>query len=518
MVQASEVKMNTPVFSDVPSNHWAQSAIEWGVQQKITSGYEDGTFKPNKAVTEEEFITLLVRAYGVETPTETGQRWSDRYYRVAADKNLPVSDSRTANITRQSVANIIVGTRGVNFMGNDAVQYMLATGLTQGKTAGTIEGYKGQDTLTRAEAITFIKNVMDKVENKMMLARPIEPTPKSELPPLPVQTETTKPVVDKQIPLDSIIGAFNKAAKDLGLSEEYVLVRDTFTPNTSSKESTIYDYYAKSPDGRVLDSYAFSVFYDAKTGVFQNIQGTVNRDQADQFIKCLFVAVYQDSEKANQVYTSYKIAEVIQKAHSDKKTVDNMKLDDGFHFRYGVMGNSPQILTLKDFFSINVPNDEAQSVATAPSSKDEKSSVALPKENIIGKTNDKLAAQALQVHKAMSEMGFTAGYNGDTEGIFVRDEKGRLFLSYTDSRYKGDEYVLVINTAGLLDAYEKVVQNKLDGIIVALKTLGLPVTNELSKAMIKVLEPGVDEGTVTFGNMTIELKDNGYGKIVMYIE
>ncbi|MNW51065.1 hypothetical protein D3C74_285380 [compost metagenome] len=260
------------------------------------------------------------------------------------------------------------------------------------------------------------------------------------------------------------------------------------------------------------------MFYNAKTGAFQNIQGTVNRDQADQFMQCLFAAVYQDSEKANQVYTSYKIAEVIQKAHSDKKTVDNMKLDDGFHFRYGVMGNNPQILTPKGFFSINVPNDEAQSVATAPSSKDEQSAVALPKENIIGKTNDKLAAQALQVHKAVSEMGFTAGYNGDTEGIFVRDEKGRLFLSYTDSRYKGDEYVLVINTAGLIDAYEKVVQNKLDGIIVALKTLGLPVTNELSKAMIKVLEPGVDAGTVTFGNMTIELKDNGYGKIVMYIE
>ncbi|MNW51066.1 Cellulosome-anchoring protein precursor [compost metagenome] len=257
MVQASEVKMNTPVFSDVPSSHWAQSAIEWGVQQKITSGYEDGTFKPNKAVTEEEFITLLVRAYGIETSGEKVQRWSDPFYQVAADKNLPVSKDRTGTITRQGVANIIVGTQGVNFMGDDAVQYMLAKGLTQGKSAATIKGYQGQDTLTRAEAITFIKNVIDKVENKTMLARPKEPTPKSELPPLPVPTETTKPVAGKQIPLDSIIDAFNKASKDLGLSEEYVLVKDTFTPNTSSKESTIYDYYAKSPDGRVLDSYAF---------------------------------------------------------------------------------------------------------------------------------------------------------------------------------------------------------------------------------------------------------------------
>jgi hypothetical protein len=173
-------------FTDVDSSFWGYTAITWGVQQKITSGYEDGTFKPNKTVTEEEFIALLVRAFGEVEVGDKEKRWSDPYYRVAAEKNLPVSDNRTSTISRQSVADIIVGMQGVNFTGNNAVQYMLAKGLTTGKSTPTIKGYMGKDTLTRTEAISFIKNVMEKAESKQLLSRPGTPSPQIELPSLPL--------------------------------------------------------------------------------------------------------------------------------------------------------------------------------------------------------------------------------------------------------------------------------------------------------------------------------------------
>jgi hypothetical protein len=181
-------------FKDVDSSFWGYAAIMWGVQQKITSGYEDSTFKPDKTVTEEEFIALLIRAFGGTEAGDKDKRWSDPYYRVVAEKNLPISDDRTSTITRQSVADIIVGTQGVNFTGNNAVQYMLAKGLTKGKSTSTIKGYMGKDTLTRTEAISFIKNVMEKAESKQLLSRPLTPSPKNELPSLPLSIIEPPPV------------------------------------------------------------------------------------------------------------------------------------------------------------------------------------------------------------------------------------------------------------------------------------------------------------------------------------
>jgi len=352
---ASIASAATQSFKDVDSSFWGYTAIEWGVQQKITSGYDDGTFKPDKTVTEEEFITLLVRAYGGATLKENEQHWSDPYYRVALDHNLPVSSNRTATLTRQSVANIIVGTQGVNFTGDDAVQYMLAKGLTKGKTDATIEGYKGTDTLTRAEAIAFIKNVMDNVKSKAMLTSPKEPTPKSELPPLPTKVEEFMPV-GKQIPLDSLIDSFNKAVKELGLSDDYILVKGAFTPNTSATDSTIYDYYAQSPvTGSVMNTFAFSVFYNAETGDFQEIRGTVRSDLSSDFMHCLFAAVYPDGEKAKQSYASNKIDEVIQTVISDHKTdAINIAIDDDFYFRFGLLGYYPQYENQKCLFSIHI--------------------------------------------------------------------------------------------------------------------------------------------------------------------
>jgi hypothetical protein len=360
----SAASVQSQGFKDVDSSFWGYSAITWGVQQKITSGYEDNTFKPGKTVTEEEFITLLVQAFGGAEVGDKEKRWSDPYYRVATGKNLPVSDNRTSTVTRQSVADIIVGTQGVHFVGDNAVQYMLAKGLTKGKTAATIEGYKGKDTLTRAEAVAFIKNVIDKVENKILIARPETPTPVSQLPSLVTTTEAIKPTdeqlpvapsVSKKLPIVSIIASFNQAAKELGLPEEQWLVQETFVANTSSQTNRIFDYYAKSSvDGTLLDTFAFSVFYDSRTGNFQSVNGTVNSDLANKFIQCMLVAIYQDSEKGKQAFTMNKIAEIIQQIHTDKSSVVDMELADGFYLRYSVMEENSEILTAKDFFSIHI--------------------------------------------------------------------------------------------------------------------------------------------------------------------
>ncbi len=57
-------------FSDVDSNYsWAQEAIETLSEQKVITGYEDGTFKPAKSITRQEAIALFSRALGASAET-----------------------------------------------------------------------------------------------------------------------------------------------------------------------------------------------------------------------------------------------------------------------------------------------------------------------------------------------------------------------------------------------------------------------------------------------------------------
>lgn len=48
-------------FKDVPETHWAYEAIEELAEKGIINGYEDGTFKPDEAVTRAELATMLNR-------------------------------------------------------------------------------------------------------------------------------------------------------------------------------------------------------------------------------------------------------------------------------------------------------------------------------------------------------------------------------------------------------------------------------------------------------------------------
>ncbi|HEY9807002.1 MAG TPA: S-layer homology domain-containing protein, partial [Candidatus Obscuribacterales bacterium] len=49
-------------FNDL-QNHWAQNCVEHLAEQKIISGYPDGSFRPNAPVTRAEFATMVVKAF-----------------------------------------------------------------------------------------------------------------------------------------------------------------------------------------------------------------------------------------------------------------------------------------------------------------------------------------------------------------------------------------------------------------------------------------------------------------------
>lgn len=56
----------TDAFPDVPSAHAHAEPISWGEAEKITTGYADGTFRPEREVTRGEFASFLYRAVDPE--------------------------------------------------------------------------------------------------------------------------------------------------------------------------------------------------------------------------------------------------------------------------------------------------------------------------------------------------------------------------------------------------------------------------------------------------------------------
>ncbi len=79
-IGADEGVMN---FTDVPQNHWAYKNIAIATSQGWTSGYSDGTFKPDQAITRAEAMSIINRVLnrGVNASSNISgfKAWPDNY-------------------------------------------------------------------------------------------------------------------------------------------------------------------------------------------------------------------------------------------------------------------------------------------------------------------------------------------------------------------------------------------------------------------------------------------------------
>ncbi len=107
-------------FIDLDSNHWGYNDIMLLASKGIILGYEDGTFKPEKEVTREEFVSMVNKtkatARGLGSYVDVSEdRWSynaiNRFGHYLADvvDNNTVYFYPTKVLTRQEAAKIMVG-------------------------------------------------------------------------------------------------------------------------------------------------------------------------------------------------------------------------------------------------------------------------------------------------------------------------------------------------------------------------------------------------------------------------
>ncbi|CAK4824572.1 unnamed protein product [Aphanomyces euteiches] len=76
--------------------------------------------------------------------------------------NWPVSLTAASNpVLRGQVARIVAASQGKLLTMDQSVQYLLDHKLANGKTAATVAGFGKEAPLTRAEAVSFMKNLLD---------------------------------------------------------------------------------------------------------------------------------------------------------------------------------------------------------------------------------------------------------------------------------------------------------------------------------------------------------------------
>ncbi len=82
-------------FSDLPNDHPQRGDVEYAVEQGWFQGYGDGTFKPDRAITQEQIVTVIGRAF----PEGSTRADLATFLRGGTDR-LAATPDPTANCTR----------------------------------------------------------------------------------------------------------------------------------------------------------------------------------------------------------------------------------------------------------------------------------------------------------------------------------------------------------------------------------------------------------------------------------
>lgn len=179
------IQSNKIVLSDI-SGHWAESRIKEAIKLGFVSGYNDGTFKPDRTITRAEFATILNNAMNIENivSIKLSDVYTKDWYYNQVQKSVAVgffsgyqdNTFRPNNpITRQEAAKVINGaiTAGnidgdgaINLKDYNSIQEWAKSSVNLAYNKSYIMGYpdktyKPTRALTRAEAVKIIYEILD---------------------------------------------------------------------------------------------------------------------------------------------------------------------------------------------------------------------------------------------------------------------------------------------------------------------------------------------------------------------
>ncbi|MEW9702397.1 S-layer homology domain-containing protein [Paenibacillus sp. SI8] len=183
-------------FTDL-NGHWAQKDVELLASKLLIEGVSAGSFDPDAQMTRSQFITLLVRTLGLESPSTSeveftdvkGSDWFSGSVRAAVEADLVngFSDGSfkpDAPITRSEMA--VVLSRALKLKGSDpkkldaaqqvasfgdresipdwaeaAISHMVETGIIEGTNGGN---FAPNDFATRAQSAVMLKRMLQHLQ------------------------------------------------------------------------------------------------------------------------------------------------------------------------------------------------------------------------------------------------------------------------------------------------------------------------------------------------------------------
>lgn len=179
------VQDNTYSYRDIV-NHWASGGMYKLSYMQILTGFTDGTMKPNKTLTRDEFITMLVRAINLTTPNYAQpyyedipeNHWSYQYIQAAkASGIIDVFNESKLNptkiITREEMAVIAANVvkdipqtiqsknfidLSANYKYMDSIRIVTGLDIIKGTPDGSFKPYSGA---SRAEAAVIIQRILE---------------------------------------------------------------------------------------------------------------------------------------------------------------------------------------------------------------------------------------------------------------------------------------------------------------------------------------------------------------------
>ncbi|MCD9024656.1 S-layer homology domain-containing protein [Cohnella silvisoli] len=172
-------------FSDI-SRHWAEASIKQSVGGGIVTGYPDGTFRPNQAVTRAEFAVMLMNALKPQserallafTDTTKIRSWAQKAVAQAVQLGIihgykDGSFRPNEAITRAEMAAMLANALSLSFKANAATSFaddkdipawakgavaaIKELGLVQGKGSNEFDPTAKT---TRAEAVTVLLKML----------------------------------------------------------------------------------------------------------------------------------------------------------------------------------------------------------------------------------------------------------------------------------------------------------------------------------------------------------------------
>ncbi|MFB4326751.1 discoidin domain-containing protein [Priestia sp. BR_2] len=173
-------------LNDIAS-HWAEASIKRAVELGFVTGYTDKTFKPNKTVSRDEFVVMLVKALklqGADSSLDFAdagsiQTWAKPYIAQALESGLTsgYADGTfrpKVSIRRAELAAMIVRGLGLKTSEGHELSYADADQIpawakpyvAAAQEAGVMNGrgdnrFAPAASATRAEAVTVILNMLD---------------------------------------------------------------------------------------------------------------------------------------------------------------------------------------------------------------------------------------------------------------------------------------------------------------------------------------------------------------------